>query len=242
MTNGLYTGAVGLIPQMKKQEIIANNLANVNTTGYKKDGMYFQNILEGKLYTQMESGNVTDIGDVSINFQQGALVETGNQFDIAVVGDGFFAVQTPQGIAYTRNGNFAVDDNGQLVNNLGYPILGESGIIQINPLHKIIVTEQGEIIANGVQVERLLIKDFEQRELLQKIGNSLFVPVNQNIEERLLEQINIKQGYLEQSNVNPIEEMVEMLLTLRRFEAIQQSIDQQNETLGKTTNELGRVN
>ena len=123
---------------------------------------------------------------------------------------------------------------------MGYPVLGEDGVIEIEKEGEVTISEQGELLINGIQTNRFLIEDFEQPEFLKKVGNSLFIPEKEEIREKPIEQICIKQGYLEQSNVNPIEEMVEMLMTLRRFEAIQKSIKLQNETIGKAANELGR--
>jgi len=243
MNNGLYTGAVGMIPQEVKQEIIANNLANVNTTGFKKEGLLFQRILEGKMFQEINYGNPEEIlhtDDLYTNFAQGSLTESGNPLDMAIDGAGFFVIESPQGTAYTRNGNFRIDEDGRLITNMGYPVLGENGIIEIDQFAQISITDKGEILKNGVEINKMLVKDFETPELLKKIGNSLFVPKDQDAVEIQTEEYKIKQGFLEQSNVNPMEEMVEMLMALRIFEAIQKMINLQNETLGKATNELGR--
>lgn len=243
MTNGLYTTAVGLVPQMYKQEVIANNLANINTVGYKKDGIYFQRILEGEMFSRLDLGDdefIPQVKKIATNFQQGSLISTRNQLDFALSGEGFFVIQTPQGMAYTRNGNFTMNPDGLLVTNLGYPVLGEDGEIELKEIDSFQVTAQGEILLNGEKTNKFRVMKFDQPEALEKTGNNLFrikAGFTDGIE---LETAVVKQGYLEQSNVKVSEEMVEMLMTLRRFEAMQRTIKMHNETILKAVNELGR--
>ena len=244
MTNGLYTTAVGMIPQMNKQEIIANNLANINTTGYKKDGAYFKQILQSNLYNRMDLGEselLPEVENLYTHFEQGPLVTTGNQMDVALVGKGFFTVQTPQGIAYTRNGNFTLDSEGMLVDNSGNPVLGENGPIELNPSESFEISEQGEIFIDGNRSNQFAVKNFAQPENLKKGGHNLLVPGNGELDEIPADSLQFKPGFLEQSNVNASEEMVEMILTLRRFEAMQKSLKLQDDSLKKAANDLGRV-
>ena len=245
MTNGLYTTAVGLVPQMYKQEIISNNLANVNTTGYKKDGILFRRLLDANLFNQLENGDyefIPSVEDTMTDFLQGAFVSTGNDLDFAIDGKGFFAIQTPDGTAYTRNGNFTINAEGQLSNSAGYPVIGEGGVIEFDEnTNNIQITEQGEIFINGVQTNKFVINDFNELQKLKKIGNNLFKPENNLIQANDVESVKIKQGVLEQSNVNAVEEMVQMLITMRRFESLQKSMTFHNETLKKAVNELGRL-
>ncbi|MBN2008097.1 flagellar basal-body rod protein FlgF [candidate division KSB1 bacterium] len=245
MTNGLYTTAVGMVPQMYKQEVIANNLANVNTTGYKKDGMLFQKVLDANLFTQLQNGDFNfepDVQDNVRDFKQGPFVPTGSNFDVAIEGDGFFVVETPQGMALTRNGNFTLDADGRLVSNAGYPVVGEDGYIEIDEkTSDFQISEDGEIFVNKSRANKFLIQTVTDKQGLEKFGDSLFRPKNPNVEVTQMDQYRIQQGYLEQSNVNPVEEMVNMLITMRQFEAMQKTVNFHNETLGKAVNELGRV-
>ncbi len=245
MTNGLYTTAVGMVPQMYKQEIIANNLANINTTGYKKDGMLFRKLLDAQLFPNLHDGDdgfVPDVQNTQLDFRQGPLLPTHSNFDVAIEGDGFFVVETPTGPALTRNGNFTVDADGQLTTNTGYIVLGEDGVIEIDEkVEKIQISNDGDIYINNTRANKLMVQTVEDKSTLKKLGTGLFIPRDGNVDFIPVENVHIRQGYLEQSNVNPVEEMVDMLVTMRQFEAMQRSMNFHNETLGKAVNELGKV-
>ena len=243
MTNGLYTTGVGLVPQMYKQEIIANNLANISTTGYKKDGLFFKKLLNSKLIQDLNLGDgnfLLEVKEQYTDFQQGSLLRTGNDFDIALEGKGFFNIQTPNGTAYSRNGNFTINSEGVLVTNVGYPVLGENGEIELDTSSNITITKQGEIFSKGMQVDNFVMTNFNRPDKLKKSGNSLFIAEDETIEQIPADGLSFHQKHLEQSNVNAVKEMVEMILSLRRFESMQKTLKLQNDSLGKAVNELGR--
>lgn len=243
MTNGLSTTGVGMLPQMYKQEVIANNLANMNTTGFKRDEVYFKEIMQAKMYHQMQVGDselLPEIDSVYINFQQGPLAETNNELDVGLNGEGFFVVQTPQGQAYTRNGNFNINNEGILVTNEGHPVMGEDGLIELKEASRIQIGQSGQIIIDGKVENKLMAVNFENPEALVKAGHNLFVPGDGNLQEIPVENLKFQQGHLEQSNVQPTRELVDMIQTMRIFDSLQKTMKAHDDTIKKAVNELGR--
>jgi flagellar basal-body rod protein FlgF len=243
MTNGLYTAAVGSVPQVFKEDVISNNLANINTSGFKKEGVVFKRILDAQLYPLLYRGDdqfLPNADDTYTNFQQGSLVDTHNSLDVALVGNGFFAVQTPQGTAYTRSGNFTINDQKQMVTQAGYPVLGENGVIELDDTRNLVISEQGELLVDGAQVNKFMLVNFQQPATLRKLGNGLYATDVQTNPQQTVTDISTRQGFLEQSNVNAVQEMVEMLKASNFFDTIQRTLRLQNDILGKTVNELGR--
>lgn len=211
MLKAIYTAADGMLARIRQQEVTANNLANINTTGFKKDNIFLHSLQEKSRSLDMEAG---------IDYTQSALKQTNNTFDLALSGDGFFAVQTVQGIGYTRNGNFCLDSEGQLVTYSGYPVLGEMGNIEIGiGAKEILIGKNGDIFVDGTLVNRLLITDFEKPYKLKKLGHSIFISEDQENRSIPIQNVEVKQGFLEQSNVNPILEMVKMIEILRNFDS-----------------------
>ena len=232
MIDDLQMSSEGLGVRMFQQEVIANNLANVNTVGFKRDKVFLEE-LEAASQTSEETVHQTTI------FEQGPVKETGNPFDLALVGEGFFVVQTEAGVRYGRNGHFERDVLGQLVVNGTQPVLGENGPIQVTDTFT--VNEAGEIF-NGEQfVDRLRLVTFDQPFPLRKEGHSLFALTDETAVELPNDQLRIKQGFLEGSNVNPIEEMVDMLLVYRYFEAEQKMLLTQDNLLEQAANDIGQV-
>ena len=232
MIDDLQMSSEGLGVRMFQQEVIANNLANVNTVGFKRDKVFLEE-LEAASQTSEETVHQTTI------FEQGPVKETGNPFDLALVGEGFFVVQTEAGVRYGRNGHFERDVLGQLVVNGTQPVLGENGPIQVTDTFT--VNEAGEIF-NGEQfVDRLRLVTFDQPFPLRKEGHSLFALTDETAVELPSDQLRVKQGFLEGSNVNPIEEMVDMLLVYRYFEAEQKMLLTQDNLLEQAANDIGQV-
>lgn len=240
MLEGLRTSAAGMLPRTVKQEIIANNIANVNTTGFKRDRVVFRQTLEAQLAAEIENGQAPAVQEVVIDFTQGPLEKTGRPLDLAIEGDGFFVVQTASGERYTRAGNFRLDRDGRLITPDGNPVLGDRGAIVLQP-GEVVIKENGEIWQGQVLVDRLRVVTFDDLRALHKEGHSLFRVSDPNLRPREAEQMSVKQGYLEGSNTNPLEEMVEMMVTLRNFEAEQKAIQSQDDTLSKAVNDLPRL-
>ncbi|RKD30924.1 flagellar hook-basal body protein [Thermohalobacter berrensis] len=175
-----------------------------------------------------------------INFSQGDIVETGNNLDFALKGDGFFKVYTGDGIMYTRDGSFSLNDRGELVTSEGYFVIGQYGSIVLEG-DNFSINENGEILQNGEVIDRLDIIDIENKESLRKQGNNLYKIADNAEAKEVAFNGQVIQGALESSNIDTIKEMVNMITLLRNYEASQKVIKMQDELLGKVANDLGKV-
>ncbi len=256
MIKGLYTAAAGMLSTSISMDTMANNMANMNTVGFKKNHASFQSFPE-LLIQRTGADGVKQIGSLNsgskikatpINFSQGSLRTTGNTFDLAIQGDGFFTVSDDEGNTfYTRNGAFALDANGDLINQEGQKVLAFNN----RPINiprdgqKIEITPTGMITADGEVIDELYITQFKNNATLEKMGGHLFkatdatefsdaAPVDQTL------KYSIFQRTLEGSNVNMVQEMVNNITGLRLYESLQKNIQLQNQTLGKVVNDVGR--
>ncbi|RKY87056.1 flagellar basal-body rod protein FlgF [candidate division KSB1 bacterium] len=241
MIKGIYTAASGMVSLQLKNEVITNNIANVNTTGFKREGVFRKTLIDKVKILKMNSGdfvNLDEVDEVRIDFKQGNLYSTGNPLDTAIDGKGFFSVQTPNGIRYTRNGSFTIDNERYLTTTNGYRLLGQNGPIQING-QNVFIGDDGSIIVDGQIVENLRIMDFPEPYVMNKIGDGLFeADETQAIPAR---NFKIKQGFLEESNVNAVKEMVDLIELSRDYDSNQRTITIQDSTLDKAVNEVGRI-
>lgn len=202
--------------------IIAHNLANVSTIGYKRRSNLFSKSLEAK-GAGTKTGTDGEAGLSSVlDFSQGSLTETNRSLDFALCGKGFFVLETPNGPLYTRNGMFHLDQNGQIVDSAGRIISGESGPISIPPgtgLSEISVSSQGNISAAGLPVGKFELVDFKDKEgeLFSAGLNCFMAPEGVKPEES--ENLIVKQGFQEGSNVQLVEELVEMIMVTRLYES-----------------------
>lgn len=258
MLRGIYTSAMGMAVQDKRIDIISNNLANINTNGYKGDTTViqsFNNILTKRIndtYTQQNpSGKLghmplcTDVREVFTNYNQGQMIPTGNKTDLSISNsnNSFFAIEVPNNNSgtderYTRDGAFSLNAEGKLVTSQGYIVKGEKGPITLKG-QDFIVNNKGEVIQNGQAVNKLQIKTFKNTENLRKLGNNLIKVEGQPEEAEFKGEI--LQGFLEGSNVNPIREMVNMITVMRSYEANQKVLSTHDQTLGKAVNEVGTL-
>jgi flagellar basal-body rod protein FlgG len=227
--------ASGALRQERRFQLISQNLSNVQTAGYKKDVPVFSTLFAHRLNF---SENQKSEGS-AISFQQGSIEKTGNILDLAIDGEGFFKVMTPNGIRYTRAGHFKLDREQRLTNANGFPVLGRNGEIRLNG-KGMVVEKDGTVKMDGGEAGRIALVAFADSTRLRKEGNSLFVSeVPEG--EREVDSASILQGYLEQSNVNSIEEMVTLIDALRTYEACLKMLQSRDELNGKVVNELGRV-
>lgn len=248
MFKGVYTAASSMIALQEKMNLISNNLANVSTSGYKKDeGIQesFPEMLISRLEKGQRSRELGPLGtgvqlqQTYTDFSQGTLLYTGNRLDLALEGDGFFVVQTPNGLRYTRNGNFTLNEQGIIVTNQGYPVLGEDGPLQTIPGRGITVNANGQLYFDGIQGGRILVVDFPEPALLDKIGENLY---SSDYEPEVLAgNFAIRQGFLENSNVNIIQEMVKMIQVNRHYELNQRVIATYDGTMDKAVNNVGNI-
>ncbi len=219
--------------QEKRFNLIAHNLSNSQTTGYKKDVMTFKKILSGA----EEANGLSEV--TAVSFQQGMVQKTENPLDLAIEGDGFFKVQTPNGFRYTRAGNFTLSRDGMLINADGFPVMGRRGEIVVNGKN-IQVDGDGSVKVDGNEVDKIACVVFSAPELLRKEGRTLFVL---DLPQEEIEEGGgqIVQGALENSNVNPLEEMIRLVDSLRVYESCVKAIQTDDQLNSRAANELGRV-
>lgn len=232
---------------MARLEILSNNLANINTTGFKRDTV-FMDILKDAGVREAEGKSELDGIDVRqvTDFSEGSLTQTNNPLDVAIQGNGFFVVNTPYGQRFTRNGNFKLAQDGTIVTQEGFAVQGVSGNIQIPDAERTELTGMrisplGEITRGNITIGKLRLVNFESLDQLQKDHGSLFVSTaTEHAIDPESQHTALRQGYLEESNVDGISEMIEMIEINRNFEASQRALQSQDSTLDKTM-EVGRV-
>lgn len=256
MIVGLYTSASGMLAESTRHDAIANNIANVSTTGFKKD----QTVVRAqpaqalrRLSDQVISinGLATDLAPaigsrgqgalvdaILPNFSQGTLMATANATDMAIQGEGYFVVDTARGRRYTRQGNFALNGKGQLVTQNGDPVLSSTGAAILPGRKKLEIGTDGSILLDGEETGRLMTVLPDGPDRLSKEGEGLFAPVPGARFQAA--GATVVQGHLERSNVNPVLEMAEMLTALRSYEANQRAIMAQDETLDTLISQVGR--
>jgi flagellar basal-body rod protein FlgF len=247
MSGGMYLAAAGALVQQLRLEVLANNVANISTIGYKGDRSIFQIPEESEPQTfetpiegiQTLSPYAPPFSTV-IDFSQGAIRPTGNPLDVAINGSGFFSIQTPDGVQYTRQGNFTLNSEGVLITPDGYPVQGEGGEITLEG-GTIEIDLQGNVYVDGDEVDRLQISDFTNPETLKKAGNGRFVGSDGTIAADRPEESTVSQGYVETANVNPVRAMTEMIETSRAFEAYQKVIQSADEATSKSINDVGKT-
>jgi flagellar basal-body rod protein FlgF len=242
MIKGIYNSAAGMLTRMVQQDVIANNLANAATPGYKKDGVFLNTMLEASLVLQKDVNQnplILDAQRVETDMSQGGLRATGNPFDLALQGPGYFAVETPSGTMYTRAGSMTLNAEGELVTLTGHRVLGEGGAIELPP-GEFAVSNQGAISVDGVEVNRLKIVNFSDPNALIKKADGLFA-ARPGATETESPETTVSQGFVEDSNVSAIREMVEMINMQQAYQASARALMAQDETLDKTVNQVGAV-
>jgi flagellar basal-body rod protein FlgF len=226
MDSGLYAACAGLVARTQALDLAANNLANINTSGYRAQSPTFRSVLANAGSNGVSSpvaDAVNDygvLGDSRTVLLQGTLDKTGSDLDFALQGDGWFAVQSGNGKLYTRNGNFHVDSTGRLVASDGNPVLGTLGPITIPP-GKLDVSGDGTISVDGALAAQLQVVKFAPDTEIQPAGNSYFsAPATS---ERPSDA-NVVQGSLENSNVNPVSAAVDLVTLQRNADLLQQAL------------------
>jgi flagellar basal-body rod protein FlgF len=241
MLEAIYSATEGMTNQQTVLEVVTNNLANVNTYGYKSDDLSFSDTLSALGVPEMDSTYSPDSDPVkfSTDLSQGHTQSTGNPLDLALDGDGFFVIQYDDGIRYTRSGNFSLNSSGQLVTIDGYPVLGTNGPIQIQG-SRVEIDSAGQVIVDGVLIGILRLASFQDNSALIKAGHNTFTKTDASITESAADA-DVMQGFLESSNVNAVHEMARMIEAMRMYEAYQKSLLLISETLEQASNELGTV-
>jgi flagellar basal-body rod protein FlgG len=227
MISGIYDLMDGSLTQDLRFETIANNIANSNTNGFKKDVMSFSQTLD------MQSVSKTD-------FSQGPIRYTGNELDIALGSKGFFEAQTPNGIRYTRDGALSINAQGFLVTANGDNVLGENGPISVQG-GTVSIAQDGQVSVDNAPMDKLLVVNVDKPELLRKEGSSYYSYQGENKEISTATDAVVRQRYLEGSNVNPTQEMIEMIEAFRSFESVEKAIQSIDGSTSKIVNDYGQV-
>ena len=234
--------------ESKRLDIVSNNLANASTTAFKSDGAVcgtFKKALNDVMVagSRVDIANYTpDIVNTYTNFTQGSLYSTGNATDLAISNDNsaFFTVEDGNGNKlYTRDGAFIIDKDNYLVTAQGYRVMGTEGYINIAD-SEFAVSVSGQINNNANEIlGNLLITSFDNPETLNKIGNNMLEASDESVEKVF--EGEVQQRYLEMSNVNTVSEMVNMIAISRAYEANQRVLQTQDEMLGRSVSDVGRV-
>jgi flagellar basal-body rod protein FlgF/flagellar basal-body rod protein FlgG len=236
MNNGIYASSTGLLARTQELDLAANNLANANTTGFRGEHVSFQSQL------MTASANVSTravssygvLGSPRTDFSQGSLQQTGNSLDLALEGSGFFAVQSPNGIQYTRNGSFHLTRDGALVSAQGYPVLGSKGPITL-PSGNAEISPAGVISVNGDVAGQLQLTNFDSGVPLTALGDAYFSAPSAAATPAT--QLSVRQGSLESSNINPVEAAVGLIEIQRNAEMMQRALTTFNNDFNKTAAE-----
>ena len=268
MHRGLYAAASAMIVQESMHDVVANNLANVGTSGFRRRipvNKSFPEVLMDRIEKVSEDGEIKlvgppfqlglkgkfTIGDLSLanvfsetfmSTEMGALQTTDNPFDVAIVGEGYFAVQDGAGNTYyTRSGHFQKSAEGQLVTEDGMMVLGDGGPIEVGDASRFSITEDGNVMADGALVDMLQIVTFENPTYLRQVGRTSLSVTPHSGEPVPVEEVRLQAGALEMSNVNVVEEMVRMVEAHRAYESASKVLMTHDELTGKLITSYGRT-
>ena len=240
MPAGIYGALSGAVTVDNRLEVLSNNLANVNTPGFKQQRSYFQSLLNNQVQTGTGEGvNYSSMEGTETDFSQGSIKHTGRGLDLAIQGEGFFKVADQDGFYYTRHGGFMRMPDGALVTRSGEQLVGEDGPVTI-PDQDVRIQGDGAIIgANGQQLGQVDVYTVPDKQAMTKQGNSLW-SIDQAGEEEVLEDAAVQQSHLESSNVSPIWITTELIETNRSFQSYQRAV-KAYDTVAEKTNSIGRI-
>lgn len=256
MVKGLYTAYTGMVQQQKRMDVMTNNLANANTNGYKKEGatsVSFANVYADKIkdgsehYLNRRIGVMNmgaKIGETYTNYEQGAFEVTDNTYDFGLDGRGFFSISYTNkngetSTKYTRDGSFTLTRDGYLVTDDGDFVLGQNGPIRLDTSLETKVDSLGNIYQNDQLIDTLAIVDFADYNYLSHYGENFYDLVEGGAMQNAT--CRVEQGVLEASNINVVEEMVNMIDISRNYESNQKVIQTIDEMLDKSVNQVGRI-
>lgn len=237
MDAAIYKALSGAVAQMRHLETASQDLANVNTAGYKRQRLAFSEVLAKKVPPDDRPGGLVAIASQRTHFGQGQLYGTGNPFDLALEGDGFFIVQTGRGERYTRNGSFTLKADGTLITPQGDAVLGEGGPLVISG-NKIEVGADGVVRTDGGEIGRLRFVRFKDQRQSVKEGTNLFFAERDNVVQAT--ELRVVQGSLEQSNVSPVDGMVSLISIHRQFEAYERAMKLMDSATAKMVADAAR--
>jgi flagellar basal-body rod protein FlgG len=244
MERGLYIAATGMMSDMVRQDVIASNLANVNTVGFKADkvvnetfsDLFLRNLRDGVGVGSINLG--TRVAGTVTDYSQGAMRATENKLDVAIGGDGFFAVQTPTGVRFTRNGQFTRNPDGFLTDQLGNYVIGaDRQRIQVGTGDPVVTVDGRIYDASGAYQGTIGVFTIDVANA-RKVGDNQWVGRATGARP---DDTQLRQGFVEASGVNSVHEMIEMITTLRSYESSQRVITSIDGTLDKAVNQVGVV-
>jgi flagellar basal-body rod protein FlgG len=260
LLNNIYTPLSGAIAQERVLDQIANNLANMNTTGFKGDRIAFTLLapepeknyqdplppanykvgVEDLLHLKGNDMAYVGVADVTRDDAQGPAIETKNPLDVMIEGEGMLVVATPDGERYTRNGALSVSRDGVLETKDGYPVLGDKGDILVHA-GDVQINDSGEVWQDGHLVDRLRLVHFADASKLERIGGNLFFHGGPPEAVAPVAFPAMRQGYLEGSNVNAIKNLTDMIIAHRSYEAYQKAVQNYDSMMQKTSNSVGEL-
>lgn len=259
MLRGLYTAYTGMLNEQYRMDIMSNNLANADTTGFKKEGstsQAYSDVMAVKIKdttefhnTPKQLGNMSlgvKIGETYTDFSQGSFRDTGNTYDLAIAGDAFFNIEFTNkagetSTKYTRDGGFTLTQDGYLVTKDGDYVLGQNGRIQLSTIAgSTVIDRDGRIYQDDRLVAQLKITEFEDTNYLTHYGETMWDAVEGATAQDATDS-SVYQGYLEMSNASVVKEMVNMISIQRHYEANQKLITTYDESLDKSVNQVGKI-
>ena len=260
MLKSIYTPVSGALTQERVLEVISNNLANMNTAGFKGDHVGFEVLLPepNKRYQDplppanykvdlekmmpLRGNEVAYVGvsEIKRDETQGPAISTSNPTDMMVEGKGMFVVQTPEGTRYTRNGNFSLSPEGVLTTKAGDPVLGQKGHVAVRS-GQFEVNTLGEVYQDGRMVDRLQVMEFSEQANLERVGDNYFIFGGSPDQMQPGQNYGVRQGYIEGSNVNAVKNLTAMILAHRSYEAYQKAVSNFDQMMEKSSNSIGEI-
>ena len=239
MLRGLYQAGSALQSAALNQEMAAENLAHATTSGYRRQGMTFEALVSGAL-TANDAGSPSSSGGSGgfTTFAPGPLQQTGGSLDLAINGDAFFTLDGPNGPVYTRNGGFVIGNSGDLQSASGMRVRGQGGPINIpQEAGDVRIAADGTVYADGTEIGRLQLAQFENNQALRRVGTTLFEgPAPRAAEPG---SVRVEQGFREGSNVEMVQEMISMMVGLRQYEAAERALRALGDAMGQNTRPQG---
>jgi flagellar basal-body rod protein FlgF len=233
MENTTYVALSRQATLRRQMDVVANNLANMSTHGYKSGQMMFvEHLTKSKGGDGLLTPKLAYVRDIATmtDTKPGAIETTGNPLDIAIQGDGFFVIQTPEGEHYTRNGRLQLDNTGQLVNQLGQPILADGGapLIFAPEDTEIVISKDGTVSTNNGELGKLRVVRFDNDQKLERTSGAQFTTTEDNPAQNV-DSPTVLQGAVEGSNVEPILEMANMITVHRAYDSVKSFIEREDE-------------
>lgn len=260
MLNAIYTPVAAANAQERALEIIANNMANLSTAGFKGDRITFKTLatepeknyrdplppanykVSMEQLMNLHGNEILNVGisGVTRDVAQGPAISTQNPTDLMIEGEGMLGVMTPDGLRYQRSGNLAVGSDGVLQTKEGYPVLGEKGDIVVRG-SDFTINDSGEVWQKGQLVDRINLYAFDDDQTLERTGNNLYLYGGEPEGRKLIANPAMRQGFLEGSNVNAIKSLTDMIVAHRSYEAYQKAVSNYDKIMEKSSNSIGEV-